>query len=526
MKKLKLLALSGVALLVMAPAFAADFGFSSFGDEAVSTSDSSSDDSSSFGSFDTDIFGGGSSSDEGSALQITGTAGLISRVYLEDNGTNEAGQTYCNPSLQLDLSYSDTNSDLTGSILLNNDTLKTNPQDIINEITYRAYIDNFVLEAGKTKIVWGRGDKIHVLDLINANDLTNFLIPDYIDRRIAEPEMDLTWNIPSENNLSLQLVFTPGMSVDRIDQSGRWTPEAVTLIESKITPYATSKMVGAYTHAYAKAYRDTHAAYIANGATEEEAKAAAVSIAPAAATAAELQAAKTYTDKDYYYADTNNLEYAQYGARLTGTKGTIDWGTEYYLGHYKTPSVKDAASDINLDYDRLQVFGVDAETVKGAYSIRGELAYYLTEDIDGDDYSTHNNSIKWVAGFDRNLPWSNLNLNIQELGSFTLNYSKVQDNVTAIHFDMDANNADYATNDKIIVKLSDSLKNESLKPSISILYGIEGMDLVIMPEVSYIVKDGFEVTASANFVFSDDSKGEFKAYNDNSELQLNVEYNF
>jgi hypothetical protein len=507
MKKLKLLALSGVALLIMAPAFADDFGFSSFGDEAISTADSSSDDSSSFGSFDTGIFGGDSSSDDSSSLQITGSAGLTSRVYLEDNGSNDAGQTYYTPSLKLDLSYSDTNSDLTGSILLNDDTVNSYPVDIINEITYRAYVNDFVLEAGKTKIVWGRGDKIHVLDLINANDLTNFLIPDYIDRRIAEPEMDVTWNIPSDKNLSLQLVFTPGMTVDRLDTSGRWTPEAVASIKSSITTYATSKILSAYYGAYATAMASN----------DPLIKGAAIGIA----NAAELEAAKTYTDENYYYANTNTLEYAQYGARLTGTKGTVDWGTEYYLGHYKTPSVTVSASDISLDYDRLQVFGVDAETVKGAYSIRGELAYYLTEDFEGDDYSTHNNSIQWVAGFDRNLPWSNLNLNIQELGSYIINY----DEVTSI-YDIDNNNADCASNDKIIVKLSDSLKNESLKPSISVLYGIEGMDLVIMPEVSYIVKDGFEVKASANFVFSDDTKGEFKAYNNNSELQLNVEYNF
>jgi hypothetical protein len=518
MKKLKLLALLAVALLIMAPAFADDFGFSSFGDESVSPSDSSSDDSSSFGSFDTDVFGGGESSDDSNSLQITGTAGLTSRVYLQDKNsviaTGEdfvAGETYCTPSLKLDLSYSNTNSDLTGSILLTNDTVSSYPEDIINEITYRAYVDNFVLEAGKTKIVWGRGDKIHVLDLINANDLSNFLIPDYIDRRIAEPEMDVTWNIPSEKNLSLQLIFTPGMSVDRLDTTGRWTPDAVALIKSNITSYATKNMLSAYTTAYDY--------YISNGST--------VATAGAAATSAELLAAETYTDEDSYYANTHTLEYAQYGARLTGTIGTVDWGTEYYFGHYKTPSVKDLDSNINLDYDQLQVFGVDAETVKGAYSIRGELAYYLTEDIEGDDYSTHNNSLQWVAGFDRNLPWSNLNLNIQELGSYTLNYSKVQDNVSSVlPFDMDQNAADCASNNKIIVKLSNTLMHETLKPSVSVMYGIEGVDLVIMPEVSYIVKDGFEVTANANFVFSDDTTGEYAEYENNAELQLKAEYSF
>jgi hypothetical protein len=500
MKKLKLITISSIALLALTPTFADDFGFTSFGDDTVSTGDSFSSDDSSFGSFDSSIFGGDVSSDDGSSLQFTGTAGLTTRAYLRDkdnviSGEDdfESGETYTNPSLKLDLSYSDTNSDLTGSILLNNDSINNYQEDIINELTYRAYVDNFVLEAGKTKIVWGRGDKIHVLDLLNANDLTSFIIPDYIDRRIAEPEVDVTWNIPSEKNLSLQLVFTPGMSVDRLDTSGRWTPDAVASIKSLITTYATTKITAAET---------------------------------AGGTIGALLAAEKYTDEDYYYADTNNLEYAQYGARLTGTQGEIDWGAQYYFGHYKTPSIKDVTTDINLDYDQLQVFGVDAETVKGAYTMRGELAYYLTEDIDGDDYSTHNNSIKWVAGFDRSLPWGNLSLNVQELGSYTLNYDKVQDNVSTYNFDMDENNADCASNNKIIAKLSDTMWHENLKPAISVLYGIEGVDLVLMPEISYIVKDGFEVTTSANLVFSDENTGEYSAYNNNAEIQLNVEYNF
>jgi len=514
MKKTKLLALSGVALLVMAPAFADDFGFSSFGDDAVSTTaDSSSDESSSFGSFDS-IFGGSSSDSDSSSLQITGTAGLTTRAYLLDNGDYDAGETYVNPSLKLDLSYSDTNSDLTGTILLDSETVNNYQEDILNELTYRAYLGNYILQAGKTKIVWGRGDKVHVLDLINANDVTNFTIPDYIDRRIGEPEMDVTWNIPSEENLSLQLVFTPGMTVDRFATSGRWTPSVVSTIESKITGYASTEVKAVYSAAYDQALKaqNTDSA----SATTEQMNNAVI-----AAVAAEMQAAETYSDEDNYYADTNTLEYAQYGARLTGTQGTVDWGAEYYFGHYKTPSLKDIDSDLNLDYDQLQVFGVDAETVRGAYTMRGELAYYLTEDYDGDDTSTHNNSIQWVAGFDRDLPWYNISLNVQELGSYILNYDEVSGET-----DPDFNYADSASNNKIIVKLSNTMWHENLKPSLSVMYGIEGVDLIVMPEISYVVKDGFEVTASANFVYSDTETGEYQAFNNNAEVQLKTEYNF
>lgn len=498
MKKLKLLALSGAALLLISPAFADDYGFSNFGDDTITSSNSLADDSSSFGSFDTSIFGGEASSDDSSALNITGETELTARIYLRDkNNLNSgetnfiAGETYYNPSLKLDLSYSAANSDLNGSILLSNESIMNHQEDILNEITYRAYTDNFVFQAGKTKIVWGRGDKVHVLDLLNANDFTSFIIPDYIDRRIAEPEMDLTWNIPSNENLSLQLVFTPTMSVDRFDTTGRWNPQKIATTRNTITNYVLTK------------------------------------IAAAPTTDAKLMLAKHYANEDVFYANINNLKYSQYGLRMTATMGDFDFGAQYYLGHYKTPSVKDITAAINLDYDKLQVFGIDTETVMGAYTMRGELAYYLTDDVEGDDYSTHNNSIQWVAGFDRNLPWGNLNVNIQEIGYYILNFNKVQNNVaSALSFDMDMNKANRSTNNKIIVKLSDTLMHENLKPSLALLYSIESSDLVIMPEVSYIVKDGFKVTANANFVFSDTKTGEYSEYTDNSELQLKASYSF
>ncbi len=484
MNKLKVITITSIALLSLSSAFADDYGFSSFGDDAIS-SVSSIDTSSSDNSFSFSSFSDASYSEDAS-LVITGSASTSSRVYLQDYDTDSlAGETDISTELELDMSYSADNSELVGTLLLNEDTLETYTEDIINELTYRAYTNDFIFEAGKTKIVWGRGDKVHVLDLICANDYTDFINEDYIDRRIAENEFDVTWNIPSSQNLSLQLVFTPGMTVDRLATDGRWESSSVSSLESYITTYATTMINNSSSYADA------------------------------------IIAAEAYSDLDTYYTDTDSLEYSQYGARLTGSAEKFDWGAEYYYGHYKTPSVSyNTSTGITLDYDQLQAFGFDGETVVCAYTLRNEFAYYLTDDLDGDDASVHNNSVNWVVGVDRDLPWGEMNINIQDLGSYILNY----DNVSSA-YDIDYNSSDTAIQNTIVLNLSDSILAGSLNPQISTLWTIETGDVIIMPEFDYRLKDDFTVNVSASFIYGDDDSN-YYAYQNNSFVEFSADYAF
>ena len=84
-------------------------------------------------------------------------------------------------------------------------------EDIIDELIIRGYfLDNaLTVEGGKMKIVWGKGDKLHVLDNFNADDYTDFIVPDYIDRRISTPMFRVVYSQASASALSLEGVFTP-----------------------------------------------------------------------------------------------------------------------------------------------------------------------------------------------------------------------------------------------------------------------------------------------------------------------------
>ena len=124
------------------------------------------------------------------------------------------------PVFGLTVSYSGAKTELSAGLKLNARTLKDYPLDILDELTMRVYLGDCVLSAGKLKLVWGKGDMIHVLDVFNANDLTDFTIPAYIDRRIGEPMVHLAYNAPIP--LRLELAWAPSMTPDRVALSGPW----------------------------------------------------------------------------------------------------------------------------------------------------------------------------------------------------------------------------------------------------------------------------------------------------------------
>ncbi len=475
------------SLLILTPAFSDDFDFSDFGDEGVESSQS----------FD-DLFGDSSSaSSESSALEINGTASTSLRSYLfssdwSNSDDYEGANLYslANTSLSLNISHSTEKSDLTSTIILSEDTFSL-PSDIIDELTYRYYDGDFIYQVGKTKIVWGRGDKLHVLDLINANDYTDFINEDYIDRRIGEIEADVSWYKGGDHNINIQAVYTPFMTADRLTYSSEdiWTQSSIIDANSLLQAYGVT------------------------------------------------------VDLEDCLDDTNQLKYGQFGLRTTGTLNDLDFGLEYYYGHYKTPSVAATsamsaliaaanagvasyltADDISeyVTYDKLQVLGIDGEKIIGKFNLRGELAYYYTEDFEGDDPDVHNNSIQWVTGFSIDLPINNMSLNVQDLGSYIINYD---DNYTNLNVDYSAGES---CSNMIVTQISDSFDHDKIQTSLSLIVDIEDLDVI-----EYIIKPSLDVTLSQGlnlgiegsyFTGSDDS--EFATFNENGFIEVSCDYSF
>ena len=504
MKRTKILALLATAAFFSSFATAQDMDF---GDD--------------FGSDFGGDFGdtASSSSFAATALSVNGEAQVNFRAYVDDEGTSglpiDEWNTWVDPKGKLGLNYSNDSVSADVKFALSKDIITDYKSDIIDELTLEAYLGNFVIQAGKMKVVWGKGDKLHVIDNFNANDYKDFLIPDYIDRRISEPMVRVLYNAPNDagpfTSNRFEFVWTPFMTADRYAASGRWVPTQVKELKNQLTEIAGKAIATQGVKASAAAQEQSlYTKMLSNSS----------SLA------------------DNLYPDLYQLKYMQAGARFTTTTGSWDWGLSYYFGRDKRASfdykkmmepkgyvqkyLEGTAEEDDkfIDYDFLQVFGIEAAKTFGAYNFRAEAAYNLTKDVAGDDPKVHNNSLAWVFGFDRDLPVSELNFNLQTQGKFILNHDEIKDSG-------DTESGTYNTDNKLVLNISDNLAHGKLKPEVSAIYGFEHFDLIIMPKVTWYVSDGLEFSASGMYMQSFiESRSEFGNWHNNSFVQIAAKYTF
>lgn len=495
MKRTKILALLATAAFFSSFATAQDMDF---GDDFGSDFGGDFGDSASSSSF------------AATALSVNGEAQVNFRAYVDDEGTSglpiDEWNTWVDPKGKLGLNYSNDSVSADVKFALSKDIITDYKADIIDELTLEAYLGNFVIQAGKMKVVWGKGDKLHVIDNFNANDYKDFLIPDYIDRRISEPMVRVLYNAPNDagpfTSNRFEFVWTPFMTADRYAASGRWVPTKVKGLKNHLTEFAGK--------AIKKAAAQEQSIYT-------------------------TMLSNSSSLADNLYPDLYQLKYMQAGARFTTTTGSWDWGLSYYFGRDKRASfdyknmedyvqkyLKGTAEEDDkfIDYDFLQVFGIEAAKTFGAYNFRVEAAYNLTKDVAGDDPKVHNNSLAWVFGFDRDLPVSELNFNLQTQGKFILNHDEIKDSG-------DTESETYKTDNKLVLNISDNLAHGKLKPEVSAIYGFEHFDLIIMPKVTWYVSDGLEFSASGMYMQSFiESRSEFGSWHNNSFVQIAAKYTF
>ena len=344
-------------------------------------------------------------------------------------------------------------------------------------------------------------------------------------------------------------------------KSGRYTVEQAKTANSSITWDYYLENIAHVTpeqfEALRKGYSEAAAAYYAATGAKQTAQltydeyAAAETKALAAYTAAEAEAKAAGAAYMYaltnanalsanpvvIYPNLNTLKYSQYGARATWTLGQVDMGLSYYNGFYKQPSFNAeklnsfmtsylangtvAEEDKFLAYDKKQTFGLEMSSIIWHFNVRGEFAYNLTDDMDGSDPWVHNNSIAWLGGFDIDLPFWNANLNVQETGSFILNGDECDKNT----MDVDYNKKGYSNN-KLVANVTTSFLNDKVVPEVTVMYGIERGDLVVMPKLAFKPDQNLTLTASGMYIHCADEDSEFYSWRENSFVSVGAKYQF
>nr|WP_318693143.1 hypothetical protein [uncultured Treponema sp.] len=499
MKITKYTAIAAVAALTCFGAFAQDFDdFGDFGD-----------------------IGGGTSSAASNAVSISGEAKLEARGYLDtdssrdginrENGIKDIN-TKANPAAKLNFKYSGATVEAEVNLKFDRSSLGKYKEDILDEVLVRGiFMDSaLTVEAGKMRTIWGKGDRLHVIDNFNADNYTDFIVPLYSDRRIAIPIFKTSYAFP-RNNMVLEAIWTPGMEADRFATDGRWTPAKVNALKETVTGIVAGQ-------------------YDVSGTSTAE------------KTAILSEANRYNSDAAALYPDTNSLKYNQAGLRLTGTFGNVDLGLSYYYGHYKQVSVnlekfeKSGRKELpEFDFDRKQTFGLEAATIFWKLNLRGELCYNLTADTDGTNPWVHNSSIQWLGGFDIDLPVSNINVNIQETGTYILNSSKVKNGDAMVgrygimglnlkEHDVDYDGKDRYTTNHLVINITDSWKNGKIEPEVTALWSIERGDLAVMPKVNYKPNQDITFTLSGLIMYAKDENSEFAEWSGKGNGSLNNSY--
>ena len=362
----------------------------------------------------------------------------------------------------------------------------------LEELFVSAYLGRFQLHAGKQVVVWGKGDELHIVDLINADNYWDFFFPDYLQRRTGENMLRLNMIVgPYKWNAGLELVYAPGFTKMNFPESGPWKPPV----------YAALDVV--------------------------------------------LDAIPQIVLNERNY---DELKDGQFAARWTQTTGLLDWGMMWYRGKLRVPSVRytpDLASSfwpagtVELRNNPVTVIGIEFGTAMGKLNLRGEAARYLTSDRDGTKPDIINSKWSLLLGGDISLPVSNLNLNVQYQKDFVteddpnipgLDFIKMaqliapQLGIDPALFDEGITSGYYDRN-MIAVRLGDSFFRDRFKPEIQYVYNVDSKDYMVTLKLSQELRESLNLIGIYRH-FQGNAGTVFGQYKNNDFVSLRLEYFF
>jgi hypothetical protein len=182
------------------------------------------------------------------------------------------------------------------------------------------------VRVGASRIVWGRLDEFQPTDVVNPIDLSKFLLEGRSEARLSVGVVRGRFFLPGSG--TLDVIAVPAFRAGRFDQ-----------LDEASSPFN-------------------------------------LGVAP-----------RTLVERR---EPAFGLASAQGGARLTATTGRVDWGATVYRGLRTFPVVTARYSPADLPFGpplfdetfpRFTMVGGDFETVRGAWGLRGEAAWFVVDTL-------------------------------------------------------------------------------------------------------------------------------------------------
>ncbi len=174
------------------------------------------------------------------------------------------------------------------------------------------------LRFGASRIVWGRLDEFQPTDVVNPIDLSKFLLEGRTEARLSVGMARGRFFLPGST--TLDVIAVPGFRPGRFDQ-----------LDEPSSPFNL-------------------------GITD-----------------------RRLVERREPAFGRDSL---QGGVRLTSTARRVDWGATVYRGLRTFPTVTSKAFPPFLEtYPRFTMVGGDFESVRGAWGVRGEVAYFVRDEL-------------------------------------------------------------------------------------------------------------------------------------------------
>jgi len=320
---------------------------------------------------------------------------------------------------------------------------------------------------GKQLILWGTADELNPTDVINPENYYEFALPTKAERKIPTFSAKIDWYSPFG---TLTGVYVPFFTSDQFPRAG--DPWAVPLL-------ATLQNIQSDIYSRLQSVNDKW-----------------------------------------------RTGHPQFALKYSNYVGNTDFSVSYYNGVWSTPSFRFIPSNFFLDpgeivpeYLKFQMVGADFQTALGAYTLRGEFAYYTDKYFQSEIQLSgvpvplgleNKPQVYGIVGVDRFL-FQTWYLNLQFGVDYILHYSNniIRDQTWYLGS----------------VTIQKTLFREKLQIEGAIFGNFITRDYFTRLTLMYKIQDALHVSILGNLIGSD-AQEFIGQYKDHDQVSLRVEYFF
>lgn len=381
--------------------------------------------------------------------------------------------------LQLELSHSiNINADVFGSVEIREDQADQNRSRIYPREAYiNLYFGDFDFRIGKQVYAWGRADGFNPTDNLTVWDYSDVL--DIEGEEIGQISALVQYYT---GNWIFEAALVPSFTESVLpDQTSRWWPEFPGTIPNPAYPEQGPEFVPAQ-----------------------------------------------YTFNDPDLPDEGH-ESTQYALRVSYMYRGWDFSLSWFDGYndlpafYNTPQFNTSftRAEVVIDpvYYRWRAIGGDFATTFGGFGVRGEAAYFITENWDGTDPAIDTPYLQYVLGMDytfRNVIAGNDLFLILE---WAHDYQIPDRDVT-----IDVMNLNRIFRKSILSRAELSLGDFAALTLTGVM-NFETDDWWLQPGIEWSVTDGVELDARVDLLGGPDDSL-FGMFDDNKRVQFRAKYSF